>query len=76
MSQFDDHEQLYDCVMKIGHVSLSYRPVTGGQETYIENLKRVFEKLGHSNTVYQSLSLRFSIDSSGAQNVIKGFGET
>ncbi len=65
MSQFDNHEQLYDCVMKIGHVSLSYRPVTGGQETYIENLKRVFEKLGHSNTVYQSLSLRHSVDRNG-----------
>ena len=51
--------------MKIGHVSLTYRPVTGGQETYIENLKRVLEKLGHRNTVYQSLSLRLSINQDG-----------
>ena len=51
--------------MNVGHVSLVYRPATGGQETYIDMLKRVFERLGHRNTVYQSVSLRVSIDRRG-----------
>jgi len=55
--------------MKIGHVSLFYRPVTGGQETYIENLKQVLERLGHRNTVYQPLPLKYSIDRNGVNGV-------
>jgi glycosyltransferase involved in cell wall biosynthesis len=51
--------------LKIGHVSLCYRPITGGQERYIEALKQVLEHMGHQSTVYQSLSLRQTINRTG-----------
>ena len=54
---------------KIGHISLFYRPLVGGQDTYIENLKQVLEKQGYQNTVYQSLSLRFKIDHKGVRAI-------
>jgi glycosyltransferase involved in cell wall biosynthesis len=55
--------------MKIGHVSLSYRPVLGGQDTYIETLKEVLAKSGHTSTVYQALSPRHKIDRSGVHTI-------
>ena len=39
--------------MRIGHISTGYKPIAGGQETYIANLFRVLEKDGHSQHVYQ-----------------------
>lgn len=39
--------------MKIGIVSTEYLPATGGAQTYLENLIKIFEKEGHHITVYQ-----------------------
>ncbi|MCK4545958.1 MAG: glycosyltransferase family 4 protein [Candidatus Eisenbacteria sp.] len=39
--------------MKIGHISTGYKPVIGGQETYIANLFRLLAGDGHSQRVYQ-----------------------
>ncbi|MDZ4677733.1 MAG: glycosyltransferase family 4 protein [Oligoflexia bacterium] len=62
--------------MNIGHVSLTYRPVFGGQDTYIENLKQVLSHRGHKSTVYQAVSLRHKIDKTGVHAVLTppGFG--
>lgn len=40
--------------MRIGHISYGYKPITGGQETYIANLIKILNEEGHSQRVYQS----------------------
>ena len=42
--------------MKILNVSIHYLPVLGGQQTYIENLNRVFSSAGHHPFVLQKFS--------------------
>lgn len=39
--------------MRIGIISTEYLPATGGAQTYLENLIKIFEKEGHHITVYQ-----------------------
>lgn len=39
--------------MKIGHVSHAYKPISGGQETYLKNLYDVLAANGHDQRVYQ-----------------------
>jgi glycosyltransferase involved in cell wall biosynthesis len=39
--------------MRIGHVTFGYRPIRGGAETYLEQLRLVLEAAGHAQTVYQ-----------------------
>lgn len=39
--------------MKIGIISTEYLPATGGAQTYLENLIKVFERAGYQITVYQ-----------------------
>jgi glycosyltransferase involved in cell wall biosynthesis len=39
--------------MKIGHISHAYKPITGGQETYLKNLFDVLAAAGHEQRVYQ-----------------------
>lgn len=39
--------------MKVGIISTEYLPVTGGAQTYLENLIKIFEGAGHKTTVYQ-----------------------
>ncbi len=39
--------------MRIGQITYCYRPIRGGQEVYVENLRRVFHRAGHRNRVYQ-----------------------
>ena len=43
----------HEFLMRIGHVSFGYKPIVGGQETYLANLIRVLENDGHSQRVYQ-----------------------
>lgn len=40
--------------MKIGHISYGYKPITGGQQTYIANLVKIFNEGRCSQRVYQS----------------------
>ena len=40
--------------MKIGQISLAYQPINGGQEVYINELIKVFEKAGFDSIVYQT----------------------
>ena len=39
--------------MRIGQITFSYLPLTGGGDTYLENLRRVLTAAGHQVTVYQ-----------------------
>ena len=39
--------------MKIAHITMSYFPAAGGQESYIIELNRIFENAGHKVTVFQ-----------------------
>jgi hypothetical protein len=32
--------------MRIGHVTFGYRPIRGGAETYLEQLRLVLERVG------------------------------
>jgi len=39
--------------LRIGHVTYSYHPITGGGDTYLEQLRRVLADAGHDQRVYQ-----------------------
>ncbi|HQK94809.1 MAG TPA: glycosyltransferase family 4 protein [Armatimonadota bacterium] len=39
--------------MRIGHVTFSYHPITGGGDTYLAELLKVLEADGHDQRVYQ-----------------------
>lgn len=39
--------------MKIGQVTVSYKPIRGGAEVYLDNLSKVLEEEGHKVRVYQ-----------------------
>ena len=39
--------------MKIAQVTMHYLPITGGQQTYIENLNKILAKNQHHCTVFQ-----------------------
>lgn len=39
--------------MKIGQVTVSYKPIVGGQEVYIDSLSKVFREAGNQVHIYQ-----------------------
>ena len=42
--------------MRIGHLTFSYQPITGGGDVYLQSLLGVLARAGHSQRVYQRAS--------------------
>ena len=50
--------------LKIAHITYCYQPIIGGQEIYIDNMIRMFDRIGAISTVYQPVNKRYHYFSS------------